>query len=454
MNLGKESEIVEFKKTTAEIEKAMSNISSMLNKHGYGTLYFGISPNGDVTGQTISSNTLNDVAKKIAESIRPIIYPSVQEVILDDKSVIKVEFSGTERPYSANGRYYKRVHDRTEEMTPAELRAAMSSSDIGSVWENNLTAYGLDVVDHNTLLRFYQKAISCGRIEEMPIYDEKDLLCSLGLFENGYLTNAGYYLFSNRKPVVIKAAVYVTDERISFSDINRFEGNIYNLLDKSLKYIKEHINWRVESGEGTARIEIPEIPIEAVREILVNSFAHADYRGITEHEIDITPTVIEIYNPGEFPANLTPEQFAADHIKSMPRNRVILNTLYKSKDVEIFGSGFRKTYALCKASGTKCDYKSAHGGFSFFLYRRIESQNVLGKSSETIKLSILDKTVLNMLKTDPTETREAISSKIGRSVRTVQRSLDKLTNSGLLKRVGADKNGYWEVVVDSSSVIA
>ena len=35
MNLGIESETLEFKKSTGEIEKAISNIASMLNKHGH-----------------------------------------------------------------------------------------------------------------------------------------------------------------------------------------------------------------------------------------------------------------------------------------------------------------------------------------------------------------------------------------------------------------------------------
>ena len=47
---------------------------------------------------------------------------------------------------------------------------------------------------------------------------------------------------------------------------------------------------RFEYGEE----QIPEIPMEALREIIVNSFAHADYRGLSENEIDITPTQVEI----------------------------------------------------------------------------------------------------------------------------------------------------------------
>ena len=64
MNLGIESETLEFKKSTGEIEKAVNNIASMLNKHGHGTLFFGVAPDGTVTGQQINASSLDDVAKK------------------------------------------------------------------------------------------------------------------------------------------------------------------------------------------------------------------------------------------------------------------------------------------------------------------------------------------------------------------------------------------------------
>lgn len=91
MNLGKESETLEFKKTTGELKEAMISISSILNKHGVGTLYFGVKPNGDVVGQDVSESSLRDVSRFVYESIKPQIYPVIQEEILDDRHVIKVE---------------------------------------------------------------------------------------------------------------------------------------------------------------------------------------------------------------------------------------------------------------------------------------------------------------------------------------------------------------------------
>ena len=122
MNLGKETETLEFKKTTGEMKEAMISISSILNKHGIGTLYFGVKPNGDVCGQDVSESSLRDVSRAVYESIRPQIYPAIEEVVLDGKHLIKVEFTGNNTPYSAAGRYYLRTAEEDREVTTEELK--------------------------------------------------------------------------------------------------------------------------------------------------------------------------------------------------------------------------------------------------------------------------------------------------------------------------------------------
>ena len=51
MNLGMETELVEFKKTTGELKEGLISIASMLNKNGKGTLYFDVRNNGEIVGQ-------------------------------------------------------------------------------------------------------------------------------------------------------------------------------------------------------------------------------------------------------------------------------------------------------------------------------------------------------------------------------------------------------------------
>ena len=49
MNIGKETETIEFKKSTSEIKEALQSISAILNKHQKGFFFFGVKENGDVT---------------------------------------------------------------------------------------------------------------------------------------------------------------------------------------------------------------------------------------------------------------------------------------------------------------------------------------------------------------------------------------------------------------------
>ncbi len=82
MNIGKETEFIEFKESTADKDKGIESMSSILNKHGKGTLYFGVKDNGDVKGQTIGDSTLNRLSQDIARDLKPQCRYSVSSVTL------------------------------------------------------------------------------------------------------------------------------------------------------------------------------------------------------------------------------------------------------------------------------------------------------------------------------------------------------------------------------------
>ena len=85
MNLGIETELLEFKKSTGELKEAMNSISAILNKHQHGELYFGVKPDGTVIGQVVNEESLRTVSQKIKNSIEPRIYPEVNKVVIDGK---------------------------------------------------------------------------------------------------------------------------------------------------------------------------------------------------------------------------------------------------------------------------------------------------------------------------------------------------------------------------------
>ena len=95
MNLGSESETVEFKKSTGEHKEALQAISAMLNKHGGGELYFGVKDNGDVVGQEVTDATIRQVAGWVSDKIEPPISPTIERLASDDsRAYVRVAFSG------------------------------------------------------------------------------------------------------------------------------------------------------------------------------------------------------------------------------------------------------------------------------------------------------------------------------------------------------------------------
>ena len=443
MNLGKETETLEFKKTTGEMKEAMESIASILNKHGVGTLYFGVKPNGDVSGQDVSESTLRDVSRAVYENIKPQIYPVITEESFDGRKTVKVEFSGENTPYSADGRYYLRTADEDRQVTPEELKAFFGADRYRGKWEKDKSEASSKQIDRTAVKRFWTKAIDAGRLPEGR-YTCPIILRRFGLVKEDYLTNAGEVLFGNTHPVILKAGIFATDEKLTFLDMKMFEDNIYNLMQIAEEYISKNIHWRSEIT-GMEREEIPEIPIAVIREVLANGFAHAVYNGRTNHEVCIHPGMVTIYSPGDYASEHEPEEYVKGNYESEIRNPVIAKMLFISKSIEQFGSGFKRIDSLCKDAGIKYSYERSNNGFKFIIYR---PKFISDKTDVTYgeDLNKTERAVLAVLRQNSEITREEIAERVSKTVRTVQRALDVLSEKEYIRRVGAKKDSTWEVL--------
>lgn len=440
MTIGQENETLEFKSSTGERKEALESIVAILNKHCRGTLFFGVDDNGFVIGQQVSDSTKKDIATIINDLIDPKITPSIETPVVDGKTIIKVSFYGNNRPYSVNGKYLIRVGTQNRKMSTEELKRLIKNEDYSSRWEEEITDKTLDDVDDVALLDFYNSAKRCGRLE-MDEFNKEKLLVSLELVSNGYLKNGGYALFGKDAKIGLKLAIYATENKVTFLDLKMIQGNIYTLVGEALKYVLNHINWRVEIG-SRKREEIPEIPELALREIIVNSFAHANYEVTPEIEIGIHPNVIEIYNPGTFPDELTPLDFINKNLPSYKRNRLILDVLFRSKDVEKAGTGFQRVNELCNSQNVSWTFRKEAYGFFFEFIRTNVHLNVQIKE----KLSETEQTVYNLLSLNQGISKAELSERISKSEKTVQRIIAGLLRKGLIRRVGSNKSGHWEII--------
>lgn len=439
MIIGKETEQIEFKLTTGQKHEAMESISAILNKHKNGTLYFGVDDYGYVKGQQISDSTIRDISRVINETIEPKFIFTIDVISILDKNIIKVSFSGNNRPYSVNGKYLIRNGTENRKMSNEDLKRLVKQDDYSSKREEELTNYSIEEVDDATLYDFYLSSTSCGRLE-LKSYDKEKILSMLGLVRNGFINNGCFVLFGKSAKVALKMITYATRNKIRILDLKMLTGNIYNLIDDALNYILGHIS-RKSNIVNRKREEIPEIPENALREIIANAFAHATYENLPEIEIGIHPDKVEIYNPGTFPENLTPYDFIEANIPSYKRNKLILDVLFRSKDVEKSGTGFQRMNELCETNKVEWSFRKEAYGF-FFEFKRANVQ----ANANVEELTKLEKRVYLIIQSNLGITKSDIAIEVGKSEKTIQRVINSLINHEMIRRVGSNKNGYWEAI--------
>lgn len=182
------------------------------------------------------------------------------------------------------------------------------------------------------------------------------------------------------------------------------------------------------SGDGIHRKEIPEIPVDAIREAVVNSFAHARYDLSVQHEVDIFSNRISICNPGSFANEFEPIDFYTRDIHSYLRNEVIAKTLY-----------------LCKEAGIEVSYVNEETAFVLEFSR--EDRNIPPKSGGINGgINESELTLLSVLKQSPSITNAELANVSEKSERTISRILAALKSKKLIERIGSNKSGYWKVL--------
>lgn len=285
--------------------------------------------------------------------------------------------------------------------------------------DTNFSNFSLNTLDYIAVKNFYDNYSD----KLLDQYSIEEFLRSLGLMIDNTLTRDCFLLFSSLKPVTVKLCVCNEDKTI-YKDIRIEKNNIYNLINICMSYINEHLS--------------SVIPESALKEIILNSFIHADYNSLTIHKITITPSYLEIYNPGEFIKDYKPEDFKNKNINKTINNKKIydiLSCLTRKEDASL-----KNVYKICKKDGVAITYKLGNLGFWFiFKYKNDVRNDVINK------LSFVDISVKNILIRFPDYTASQIGLLVGKSDRTIQRSMDKLKQAGILQRTGSKKAGFWQV---------
>jgi len=74
----------------------------------------------------------------------------------------------------------------------------------------------------------------------------------------------------------------------------------------------------------------------------------------------------------------------------------------------------------------------------------IKTEKVTAKV--TVKVTVNQKKIIETIKNNPYITQEELANIVGITRKNIAINMKKLQENGLIKRIGADKNGYWQIV--------
>jgi ATP-dependent DNA helicase RecG len=203
-------------------------------------------------------------------------------------------------------------------------------------------------------------------------------------------------------------------------------------------FLEKHLFKRSEI-KGMNREDKYDIPIEALREAVVNAIIHRDYSMTgTSVSVEIFDDRVQIVNPGGLVKGVTPENLGQVSIR---RNEIIADMFNRMHKSERAGRGIKKIRDLMNAEKMEQPEFKSDAMFWAVFKRDLSFAGTVEKTREKTREKIIA-----LVKGNPIITTLEIAEIAGISIKGVEWNLKKLKDEVVIKRNGPDKGGYWEVV--------
>ena len=205
----------------------------------------------------------------------------------------------------------------------------------------------------------------------------------------------------------------------------------------------------------SGRVELPSYPEQSILEALVNALIHRSYIEIGgEVHIDMFDDRIEISSPGGMYENNPVQDCDLMHIRSRRRNPVLADIFSRLKYMERRGSGFKK---ICQDYSRQPHYRAElhpkfySDNYDFVITLYNLNYKVTSTAIESVPQSspISDETLsqfLTVLGARPDATVAALAREAQVTERMVKKYLQSLKERGMIRRVGSNRRGRWEIL--------
>ena len=237
------------------------------------------------------------------------------------------------------------------------------------------------------------------------------------------------YLLSDINSTSIKVVKYATLSRTDLIENNEYG---YACLIRAAKRVLDKIelenptSTRITSKE---RIDNNLWDMIALREAIINAFVHNDFTGEVPPKFEIFPDRMEITSAGGLPEGLSQEEFFQGF--SVPRNKELMRVFKDLGMVEQLGSGVPR---ILESYGRECFTFSDNFLRMVFPIHGGQAEQLTERQQE----------VLELIRTNPSISRNQLSEKLGINPSAIQKHIDSLKKKGIISR-DSDTTGYWEV---------
>jgi ATP-dependent DNA helicase RecG len=352
-----ETSIVELKINPPRPAELAYRMAGIANRRLGGAIIFGVEEESRrITGVKDLQQTV-DIIEDALRLIRPqltLAAPEPQFWLLDGAAIVIIEIPANPGAlYQAGGAFPIRKGTKTFPMSDTEVAAHLARYGILR-WETALcpraTLADLDIARIERFLA--PRAAHSARYQRFA--STADLLVHLEYAAadpaTGELrpTNAALLLFGHDPQLYLPQSEVVCIQYADdlgagrYLDRKNLRGPLPELIDQAALFLDRHMNVGAQIT-GFTRHDLPDYPLEALREAVVNAIVHRDY-SLTEETIRIFMyrTRVEIHSPGLLLPGITIPDLVQLRVRSKPRNFVVASGLREIPGyMERIGSGIR-----------------------------------------------------------------------------------------------------------------
>lgn len=353
---------VEFKECRHSLNRDIyETVCSFLNRHG-GTLLLGVSNAGAVTG--VDPDCVEQIKKDFVtainnpQKINPAYYLSVDEVRVDEKTVLHIYVPESSQVHRCNGRIFDRNEDGDLDITDhTRTVAELYHRKQATFSENKIYPYATLADLREDLIARVRKIVGLQRTDHpWAALDDLNLLKSAQLYQTDRetgksgVTLSGILLLGKDETILSVVPHHRTDLILRKVNLDRYDDrdfvstNLIESYERIMVFVAKHLPDPFYL-EGDMRISIRDA---IFREVASNILIHREYMNPFPAKLIIERGQVRTENsnkPHGF-GLIDPETFSP-----FPKNPVIARFFREIGRADELGSGVRKLMRYGKAYG-------------------------------------------------------------------------------------------------------